>query len=116
MTDWRSYDTIAEAYARIWAPRFETVARHLLAHAPPLAGARLLDLGAGTGALASALGDTVRTLRTIVGCDLSLGMLHKARQRVPPLRAVVADAARLPFRDSSFDHATANCVLSHLSE
>src|SRR5437879_4926550 len=47
MADWRSYDTIAEAYERIWAPRFEAVARHLLAAAPPVEGSRLLDLGTG---------------------------------------------------------------------
>jgi ubiquinone/menaquinone biosynthesis C-methylase UbiE len=116
MADWRSYDTIAEAYERIWAPRFETVARHLLALAPPVEGARLLDLGTGTGAVASALGDRVRTLRAIVGCDLSPGMLGKARRRVPQLRLLVADVARLPLGDGCFDLATANCVLSHLAD
>src|SRR6266850_7213425 len=55
MADWRSYDTIAEAYERIWAPRFETVSRHLLAASPPVEGSRLLDLGTGMGAVASAL-------------------------------------------------------------
>jgi demethylmenaquinone methyltransferase/2-methoxy-6-polyprenyl-1,4-benzoquinol methylase len=116
MADWRSYDTIAEAYERIWAPRFETAARHLLALAPPVEGARLLDLGTGMGAVASALDDKVGTLRAIVGCDLSFGMLSKARHRAPQLRLVVADITRLPFRDASFDLATANCVLSHLAE
>jgi demethylmenaquinone methyltransferase / 2-methoxy-6-polyprenyl-1,4-benzoquinol methylase len=116
MADWRSYDTIAEAYERIWAPRFETVARHLLAVAPPVEGSRLLDLGTGMGAVASALGDKARTLRAIVGCDLSLAMLSKARHRVPQLRLVVGDVTRLPFRDASFDLATANCVLSHLAD
>ncbi len=116
MLDWRSYDTIAEAYERIWAPRFEAVARQLLAVAPPAEGSRLLDLGTGMGAVASALGDKARTLRAIVGCDLSLAMLSKARHRVPDLRLIVADIARLPFRDASFDLATANCVLSHLAE
>ncbi|PYQ53822.1 MAG: hypothetical protein DMF78_08065, partial [Acidobacteria bacterium] len=79
-------------------------------------GSRLLDLGTGTGAVVSALDDKAATLRTIAGCDLSLGMLSKARHRVPQLRLVVADIARLPFRDASFDLATANCVLSHLAD
>jgi len=69
MADWRSYDTIADAYGRIWAARFEAVARHLLAVAPPVDGSRLLDLGTGIGAVASALGEKARSLRTMVGCD-----------------------------------------------
>jgi ubiquinone/menaquinone biosynthesis C-methylase UbiE len=116
MVDWRSYDTIADAYGRIWAARFEAVARHLLAVAPPLEGSRLLDLGTGIGAVASALGGKARSLRTIVGCDLSLAMLSQARHRLPDLRLAVADVVRLPFRDASFDVATANCVLSHLTD
>jgi len=116
MADWRSYDTIADGYERTWAPRFEAVARHLLAVAPPVDGARLLDLGTGMGAVASALGDKARTLRSIVGCDLSFSMLSKARHRVPQLRLVIADIGRLPFRNARFDVATANCVLSHLAE
>lgn len=74
MDDWRSYDSIAESYERIWAPRFAVVARHLLTLAPPAEGARLLDVGTGTGAVAVALGDGLRTLRQAVGCDLSLPM------------------------------------------
>ena len=116
MADWRSYDTIAAAYERIWAARFEAVARQLLAVAPPVDGSRLLDLGTGIGAVASALGGKVRSVRTIVGCDLSLAMLGTARHRVPDLRLIVADVVRLPFRDASFDVATANCVLSHLAD
>ena len=72
MTDWRSYDSIADDYERTWGPRFRAVARHLLEMASPARGARLLDLGAGTGAVASALGDDVRQLRAIVGCAETL--------------------------------------------
>jgi len=78
MTDWRSYDTIAEAYERVWAPRFEMVAHQLLALAPPVEGARLLDLGTGTGAIALAIGDKRMRLRSVVGCDLSRPMLLRA--------------------------------------
>ena len=116
MTDWRSYDTIAEAYERVWAPRFEMVAHQLLALAPPVEGARLLDLGTGTGAIALAIGDKRMRLRSVVGCDLSRPMLLRAACRVPQLRLIVADALSLPFPGGSFDMVTANCVLSHLPD
>ncbi len=115
MGDWRSYDSVAEDYDRLWGPRFETAAGHLVKLATPATGSRLLDLGAGTGAVASALGDGQDGL-AIVGCDLSRPMLEKGRRRMSGFRAVVADATSLPFRDGSFDLVTANCVLSHLSD
>jgi ubiquinone/menaquinone biosynthesis C-methylase UbiE len=115
MSDWRSYDTIAEAYERIAAPRFETVARHLLALARPRPGARWLDLGTGTGALVAAAEALVDSPR-IVGCDLSSRMLARARWRKPGLPAVCANVLQLPFRSRTFDLATANCVLSHVRD
>jgi O-methyltransferase/aklanonic acid methyltransferase len=113
--DWRSYDSIAEDYDRLWGPRFETAAGHLLQLAPPTPGSRLLDLGSGTGAVASALGERREDL-AVVGCDVSWPMLAKARQRMPTLRAVLADATSLPFRRGSFDLVTANCLLSHVRD
>jgi ubiquinone/menaquinone biosynthesis C-methylase UbiE len=114
MNDWRAYDTVAEAYERVVAARFATVARHLLALARPPEGAQILDLGTGTGAVGVALADM--KVRRLVGCDLSLPMLMRARRRVPRLSPVLADAARLPFPNDTFDLVTANCVLSHLPD
>jgi SAM-dependent methyltransferase len=115
MNDWRAYDTVAEAYERVVAARFATVARRLLALARPPEGAQVLDLGAGTGAVGVALADSVK-VRRLVGCDLSIPMLLRARRRVPGLSPVLANAARLPFREDTFDLVTANCVLSHLPD
>lgn len=114
MSDWRTYDTVAEAYESIAAARFEIVARHLLTLARPAAGARVLDLGTGSGAVAVALVEGLKMRGRVVGCDLSLPMLIRARRRVPGLSLALADAERLPFRGASFDLVTANCVLSHL--
>lgn len=59
---------------------------------------RCLDVGCGTGAHFEAISSTGRIP---VGIDLSKDMLRLARRRSPHL--VRADAARLPFRDGSFD-------------
>jgi ubiquinone/menaquinone biosynthesis C-methylase UbiE len=115
VNDWRAYDTVAEAYERIAAARFATVARHLLVLARPPEGARVLDLGTGTGAVGVALADGLNG-RRLLGCDLSLPMLIRARRQVPGLSPVLANAARLPFRQDTFDLVTANCVLSHLPD
>lgn len=113
--DWRSYDRVAEAYEALWTPRFVMVARQLLGLEPRIGAARVLDLGAGTGAVARAFGEALPRLRLMVGCDLSARMLAQARLP-PPFRPVVGNMLRLPFRGASFDLVTANCVLSHVRD
>jgi ubiquinone/menaquinone biosynthesis C-methylase UbiE len=114
VADWQSYDGIADDHVRLWASRFECAARHLLALAPPPSGGRLLDVGTGTGAVPTALGERVNDLAEVVGSDLSAPMLSRARRRVPRLQVAVAEATRLPFPEASFDVVTASFVLSHI--
>lgn len=75
-------------------------------------GARVLDVGAGTGASEAPLRSAGAA--TIVGVDLSPDMLGWNRAERPP--AVVADVMRLPFPDRSFDAAVASFVLNHLTD
>jgi demethylmenaquinone methyltransferase/2-methoxy-6-polyprenyl-1,4-benzoquinol methylase len=66
-------------------------------------GDRCLDLAAGTGVSTEEL---ARSGATVVGADLSLGMLrvgHAVRPRVPLL---AGDALALPFADGAFDAVT----------
>jgi len=74
------------------------------------AGARVIDIGCGTG-------ETLRYLRQhwrlrAVGLDRSPRMLHQARRRVPHLPLVKADAACLPVRDACLSAVLCECVLS----
>jgi ubiquinone/menaquinone biosynthesis C-methylase UbiE len=64
-------------------------------------GAKVLDLGCGTGNVASGLRELIDT--DTVGLDISLPMLSIARDK--SLEVICADAShgRLPFRDASFD-------------
>lgn len=71
----------------------------------------VLDIGYGDGVFADVLQRLGK--EPAVGIDIDLRMLH----RVPPLarpRRLVADAARLPFRDRSFASSFSNCVFEHL--
>ena len=115
MTDWSSYDNIAARYDDVWGSRFEAAARFLSERVPLARGASVLDIGTGTGIVLHALGSQAWEGSRLTGCDRSTGMIRRARSRLPAGRFVAADATTLPFRDSTFDAATASFVLSHLS-
>jgi ubiquinone/menaquinone biosynthesis C-methylase UbiE len=64
-----------------------------------------LDVGTGTGEGAMRLTERFPGA-SIVGVDVSAGMLERARAKVPRARFEQVDAARLPFDDASFDLVT----------
>jgi ubiquinone/menaquinone biosynthesis C-methylase UbiE len=109
----------ADHYARSgrrWAQGAELVYRpiaaELVALSPHrLAGRTVLDAGAGTGAVSSALGaQGARALAT----DLSAGMLAWNAATRPP--SAVADIRALPLANNSVDDAIAAFVLNHLTD
>ena len=67
-----------------------------------LTPSRVLDVGTGTGVAALALADWFPSAE-VVGVDLSPAMLAQAERKGGRVRFEVADAARLPFPDASFD-------------
>lgn len=80
------------------------------------------DVGCGNGAYLSALAKSHRG--TVVGLDLSLGMLRDARGRLrgeacpadPQVDMVQGDAERLPFRSASSDVVLAMHMLYHVPD
>jgi SAM-dependent methyltransferase len=79
---------------------------------PALAGARLLDLGCGTGFTLSQLPRGVRA----VGLDYSSTALALATRRATGAGLVRGSAYHLPFADGSFDAALSLDVLEHLQD
>ncbi len=67
-----------------------------------LAGARVLDVGCGTGILTTRL-RTELGADVVAGCDFSFGMLEQAFERTRDVAWMQGDALRLPVRDAAVD-------------
>jgi len=113
-------DSVAKAYAR-WAPVYDLVfgavferGRKASIAAAERIGGRVLEVGVGTGL---SLPDYSWTNR-LVGVDLSLPMLRKAKARAADHRLTnvdglaVMDAQRLGFQDAAFDVIVAQYVIT----
>ncbi len=113
-------DAVAKAYAR-WAPVYDLVfgavferGRKASIAAAERVGGRILEVGVGTGL---SLPDYSWTNR-LVGVDLSLPMLRKAKARAADNRLTnveglaVMDAQRLGFQDAAFDVIVAQYVIT----
>jgi ubiquinone/menaquinone biosynthesis C-methylase UbiE len=92
---------------------YGALAHHLVACSPvSLRGARVVDIGAGTGAASrAALGAGAAD---VVAVDAASGMLAVDAVGRPP--AVVDDATRLPFGAAAFDVALAAFSFNHLRD
>lgn len=115
MNNWRSYDDVSETYERIHAPRFAEPARDLVALAAPSEGARVLDVGTGTGVTAEAAAALIGSRGVVVGADLSTGMVRTGHRARPSIRLVAASGIDLPFAGGAFDVVVANFVVSHFT-
>ena len=82
------------------------VSQALIDRAAAKAGERILDVGCGCGATSIALAERVAPAGFVLGVDISVPMLSRARQLAPknlPLDFVLADATVYPFDPASFD-------------
>ena len=81
-----------------YRPEHDAVLRRLRR----VAHGRVLDLGCGTGLLASRIRAGLPETR-VVGCDFSRGMLGQAARHHRAMALVQASAEALPFADGAFD-------------
>jgi ubiquinone/menaquinone biosynthesis C-methylase UbiE len=82
------------------------VTDRLVARTDAKAGQRILDIGCGCGAIAIELARQVGPSGHVLGIDISVPMLERARQLTPkglPADYVLADATVYPFDPASFD-------------
>ncbi|MGH9222456.1 MAG: class I SAM-dependent methyltransferase [Acidimicrobiales bacterium] len=107
-----AYSATGGAWERGPARIYDRLAEVLIGRSPvPLAGRRVLDVGAGTGAASRAV--LAAGAAEAVAVDAALGMLaHQAADRPA---AVAGDALALPFATSVFDAAVAAFSLNHVA-
>lgn len=109
-----SFDRIAARYdaTRGFPPGIDAaIGAAFRRHSGLPAGARLLEIGVGTGRIAIPL--AAQGYR-YVGVDISLDMMARLRERLHPglvVELLRADATALPLRDASVDGAVAVHVL-----
>jgi SAM-dependent methyltransferase len=79
-------------------------------------GARVLELGCGTGALWHKNRERIPGSWQLTLSDFSYGMLQTARLNTAFARFVQLDAQTIPFRDNSFDAVVADHMLYHIPD
>jgi SAM-dependent methyltransferase len=107
----RSYAGKLERFARFIAPELRSVFAEL-GLAPR---ARVLDVGCGVGIATHMIAGLLGSEAQVVGIDLSLPHLHAARGP-RDVKLVQADAARLCFRDATFDLIWSCNTINHLAD
>ena len=76
------------------------------------AGARLLDLGSGSGAVTADLADLAAPAGArVAAVDVDAAMARRTRAAEPRAAVLRGDGRRLPFADGTFDAAACNLVL-----
>ena len=109
--------TLSSGYERYMGRWSRQLAPAYVAFAGPRDGERVLDVGAGTGALASAL-EAALGSSEITGIDPSAGFIDHAagNAKSSRVRFEVGDAQKLRFADASFDHAMSMLVLNFIPD
>lgn len=103
------------------APAQIRLRRRFLRFVPIRPGARVLEIGCGTGVVLRDLMALVGTRGEVTGLDPSRTMLDRARRlargvRGGPLRLRHGDGNELPFKDGRFDVALAITVILHVAD
>jgi phosphatidylethanolamine/phosphatidyl-N-methylethanolamine N-methyltransferase len=103
-----AYQRHSYIYDAVFGPVLQAGREQAIRRMGCLPGERVLEVGIGTGLSIPLYPWGVR----VVGVDLSMPMLRKARPRAGAVNLAAMDAGRLAFSDASFDKVVAMYVAS----
>jgi SAM-dependent methyltransferase len=101
--------------ARASDPRQHQLWADFLARADFEEGARVLEVGCGTGVITEKVAAIPGVAET-VGIDPSAGLVARARNRAPALTFDVGDGQALPYDDETFDGVVFATTLCHVPD
>jgi len=107
------FTLLAPFYDCLMAALHKKQGEILIARLTPLSGRRVLDLGGGTGRLSFRLEKAGANVWLL---DSSAAMLKRAARLLSANRAVLGDAASLPFAENSFDLVIIVDALHHFRQ
>jgi ubiquinone/menaquinone biosynthesis C-methylase UbiE len=110
------FDMVAAGYDHPALRLFPFCADRLVNTLKPKPGHKILDIGTGTGAVATALAQAVLPGGRVQAIDLAQNMIDRAAHNVGKAGLTnvdfhVMDAERLDFKSRYFDHVVASYVL-----
>jgi ubiquinone/menaquinone biosynthesis C-methylase UbiE len=106
------FDRLASQYDEV-IPFFAAMGAQIASAVSFIPGARILDLGAGTGAVT---GEALDRGAQVTAIDAAPVMIARLRREHPRAEAAVMDAHHLDFPDASFDVAIASFVVHLLDD
>jgi len=107
-TNVQVFDEVAGVYDTV-LPFFAELGRQIVGVVQPVPGTRLLDLGAGRGAVT---GPALARGARVTAVDAAPGMVARLAADHPGANALLMDAHHLVFPDRSFDVVVAAFVLT----
>lgn len=113
------FDEKAEEYDNDESEEYRACANLVIEHARPASDETVLDLGAGTGAIALALAEDAER---VIGRDVSEGMLEQAREKAAESGVGNAEFGEGTFRepnvpeDADVDVVVSNFAMHHIDD